>query len=131
MKTIQTLTLDEAKRIADGAETKAIELGVKIAISIMDQHGNLKYFRRMDDNNAVSVQMSQLKALTSSRIPLSTKQVSEKPNSSYYLAVPGIVLLEGGLPLFTKEGHHVGSIGISGANPEIDGVCAKAGVDAL
>lgn len=118
MRTVQSLTLEEAKLIANGAEEKAIELQVKIAISIMDEHGNLKYFRRMDGNNVVSVRMSQLKANTSSSIPLSTKALSER-NASLenkpYLAVPGIILLEGGLPIITKEGEHVGSIGVSGA----------------
>jgi glc operon protein GlcG len=45
--------------------------------------------------------------------------------------VPGIVLLEGGLPIITKDSQHIGSIGISGANPELDGVCAEAALDAI
>jgi len=131
MKKVSALTLEEAKAIADGAEGKAIELGVKIAIAIMDNHGNLKYYRRMDGNNVVSVKMSQLKALTSASIPISTKELAERNalmKNGPYLGVPGIVLLEGGLPIITKEGEHVGSIGVSGANPEIDGLCAQAGL---
>ncbi len=134
MKTVQALTLEEAKLIADGAEEKAIELGLKIAIAIMDEHGNLKLYRRMDGNNMVSVRMSQLKALTSSSIPLSTKALAERNaalENKPYLAVPGIVLLEGGLPIITKEGQHVGSIGISGATSELDGQCAQAGLDKI
>ncbi len=134
MRTVQALTLEEAKLIADGAEEKAIELGVKIAIAIMDEHGNLKYYRRMDGNNVVSVRMSQLKAMTSSSIPISTKDLAERNagmENKPYLAVPGIVLLEGGLPIFSKDGQHVGAIGISGATPEMDGVIAKAGVGRL
>jgi glc operon protein GlcG len=134
MRTVQALTLEEAKAIADGAEEKATQLGVKIAIAIMDEHGNLKLYRRMDGNNVVSIRMSQLKAQTSSSIPLSTKALAER-NASLenkpYLAVPGIVLLEGGLPIITKEGQHVGSIGVSGATPEIDGQCAAAGLDQI
>lgn len=134
MKTVQALTLEEAKLIADGAEEKASELGIKIAIAIMDEHGNLKLYRRMDGNNVISVRMSQLKAMTSSSLPLSTKALAER-NASLenkpYLAVPGIVLLEGGLPIFTKEGQHVGSIGVSGGTPEMDGLCAEAGLDKI
>lgn len=103
-------------------------------IAIMDSHGNLKYYRRMDGNNFVSVRMAQLKALTSASIPISTKALAERnlntPNGPY-LSVPGIVLLEGGLPIITKDGQHIGSIGISGANPELDGICAQAGIDAI
>lgn len=41
------------------------------------------------------------------------------------------VLLEGGLPIITKSGQHIGSIGISGANPEVDGRCAQAALDSI
>ncbi|OJW49170.1 MAG: hypothetical protein BGO67_10995 [Alphaproteobacteria bacterium 41-28] len=120
--------------MADAAEAKAIEKGLKIVIAIMDAHGNLKYYRRMDGNNFISVRMAQLKALTSASIPISTKDLAKRneglPNGPY-LGVPGIVLLEGGLPIITQDGQHIGSIGISGANPELDGICAQAGVDAL
>jgi glc operon protein GlcG len=132
MRTVQALTLEDAKSIADGAEEKAIEMGIKIAIAIMDEHGNLKLYRRMDGNNLISIRMSQLKAMTCSSIPVSTKALAERNaglENKSYLAVPGIVLLEGGLPIFTKDGQHIGSIGISGATPEKDGVCAQAGID--
>lgn len=134
MQTVQTLSLEDAKAIADGAEEKAIELGVKIAIAIMDAHGSLKLFRRMDGNSFISVRMSQLKAMTSSSMPVSTKALAERNaglENKPYQAVPGIVLLEGGLPIITKEGQHIGSIGISGATPEIDGKCAQAGLDKI
>lgn len=132
--TVKALSLDMAKKMADAAETMAIKRELKIAIAIMDNHGNLKYYRRMDGNNSVSVRMSQLKALTSARIPISTKDLAKRNEgmaNGPYLAVPGVVLLEGGLPIITKDGQHIGSIGISGATPELDGICAQAGVDAV
>jgi glc operon protein GlcG len=131
---IKALSLTMSKTIADAAEAKAIELGLKIVVAILDSHGNLKYFRRMDGNNFVSVRMAQLKAHTSASIPISTKALgarNEAMANGPYLAVPGIVLLEGGLPIITKDGQHIGAIGISGATPELDGICAQAGVDAV
>lgn len=131
---VKALSLKMAKCMADAAEQKAIENKLKIAIAIMDAHGNLKYFRRMDDNNFISVRMSQLKAMTSASIPVSTKALAERNKSlenGPYISVPGIVLLEGGLPILTKEGQHLGAIGISGANPELDGICAQAALDAI
>ena len=134
IRTVKALSLEMAKKMADAAESMAITKGLKIVIAIMDDHGNLKYYRRMDDNNFVSVRMAQLKALTSASIPISTKDLSKRneslPNGPY-LAVPGIVLLEGGLPIITKEGQHIGAIGISGATPELDGMCAQAGIEAI
>ena len=131
---VQALTLDMAKTIADAAEQCALSNKVKIAISILDNHGNLKYFRRMDGNNFVSIRMSQLKASTSASIPISTKALAERNaalDNRPYLAVPGIVLLEGGIPIITQDGQHIGAIGISGANPELDGIIAAAGLTAI
>lgn len=131
---VKALSLDMAKQMAAAAEAKAIELNLKIAIAIMDGHGNLKYFHRMDGNNFISVRMSQLKAMTSASMPISTKQLAERNqsmNNSPYSNVPGVVFLEGGLPVLTKDGQHIGSIGISGANPELDGKCAQAAIDAI
>lgn len=131
---VKALSLDMAKQMAAAAFKKAIELNLKIAIAIMDSHGNLKYFERMDGNNFVSVRMSQLKAMTSASIPISTKALAERNKNlenGPYLSAPGVVLLEGGLPIITKDNQHIGSIGISGANPELDGICAQAGLDAI
>jgi glc operon protein GlcG len=124
---VKALSLKMAKKMAECAEQKAIEKNIKIAIAILDSHGNLKYYHRMDGNNFISIRMSQLKAMTAASIPISTKALAERNKSmenSPYSSVPGIVLLEGGLPIITKDGQHIGAIGISGANPELDGVCA-------
>lgn len=34
-------------------------------------------------------------------------------------------------PITKKDGHHIGAIGISGANPELNGTCAQAGLDSI
>lgn len=40
-------------------------------------------------------------------------------------AIPGIILLPGGFPLFDNHGNHVGGSGISGATPELDESAAR------
>lgn len=131
---MKMLSLEMAKKMADAAEKTANEKGLKLVIAIMDAHGNLKYYRRMDGNNFVSVRMAQLKALTSASIPMSTKALAErneKLKNKPYLGVPGVVLLGGGLPIITRDGQHIGAIGISGANPELDEICAQAALEAI
>lgn len=131
---IKTISLELAKEMADAAEKIAVEKKIKLAIAIMDVHGNLKYYRRMDGNSFISVRMSQLKAFTSASMPLSTKALAERNknlDNGPYANVPGIVLLEGGLPIITSDGQHLGAIGISGATPELDGLCAQAALDAI
>lgn len=131
---VKALSLDMAKKVIAAAQEKARELKLKIAVAIMDEHGNLKCYERMDGNNSVSVRMSQLKALTSASIPISTKALGERNmtlENGPYLAAPGIILLEGGLPIITDDGQHIGAIGVSGALPHLDGICARAGLDAI
>jgi glc operon protein GlcG len=128
------LSLDVAKGIAMAVEKKAIENNIHIVISIYDNHGNLKYFQRMDNTSYGSIRISQLKAKTAASMPISTNALAErsaKMSANPYSAIPDILLLGGGLPIITKDSQHIGAIGISGATPELDEVCAQAGLDAI
>lgn len=128
------LSLDIVKRMADSAEKKAIENKVKVSISILDNHGNLKYFRRMDDSNYGSIRISQLKAQTSASFPISSQELSErsaKIPTNPFGEIPDVVLLRGGLPILSSEGQHIGAIGVSGATSEVDELCGQAGINAV
>ncbi len=46
------------------------------------------------------------------------------------LSIPGVIALEGGLPLILK-GEIIGAIGVSGMASDRDGIVAKAGADFL
>jgi uncharacterized protein GlcG (DUF336 family) len=126
------LTADTAKKMAAACVAKAKAEGWKMNIAILDDGGNLKYFERMDGAFTGSIQISQLKAHTSAMFPFSTKTVGEITQKIPGIAfVPGVVTFEGGLPIKTGGGEHIGSIGVSGASAEQDGVCAQAGLDAV
>jgi len=100
-------------------------------IAILDAGANLKYFLRQDDAFLGSVKIAQLKANTSANFPFSTKQVGEITKNIPGIAfVPGLVTFEGGLPIKTGSGEHIGSVGVSGGTAEQDGICAQAGLDA-
>ena len=127
------LTLDVAKKMAAACEAKAKQEGWKMNISIVDSGGNLKFFVRQDDSFLKSIEIAHLKAGTSAGFPFSTKQVGEiaatrVPGIAY---VPGIATFEGGLPIMSGDGKHMGAIGVSGASAEQDGVCAQAALDAV
>lgn len=128
------LSLSIAKTIANAAEKKAVENGIRIVISIYDNHGNLKCFYRMDDTSYGSIRVSRLKAKTSASFPIASKDLSErsaKMPANPYSTIPDILLLGGGLPILATDGRHIGSIGISGATPDMDELCAQAGIDAV
>jgi glc operon protein GlcG len=126
------LNLETAKKMAAACEAKAKAEGWKMNIAILDAGANMKYFLRQDDAFLGSVQIAKLKANTSSNFPFSTKQVGEITKNIPGIAfVPGIVTFEGGLPIKTGGGEHIGAIGVSGGTAEQDGICAQAGVDAV
>jgi len=127
------LTLDIARKMTAACEARAIEEGWKLDIAVLDGGGNLKYFVRMDDSYLKSIDIAMLKAQTSAGFPVSTKFVGELaagrlPGIAH---VPGIVTFEGGLPVVTEGGHHIGAIGVSGGMAVDDGICAQVALDAV
>lgn len=130
----KVLSLAMAKKIALETEKRVEENTINVVISIYDNSGNLKYFQRMDNTSYGSVRISQLKAKTAASMPMSTKALAEKSAkipANPYSTIPDILLLSGGLPIITQDGQHIGAIGISGATPELDEICAQAGLDAI
>ena len=126
------LTLETAKKMAAACEQKAKAEGWKMNIAILDAGANPKYFLRQDDAFLGSVKIAELKASTSANFPFSTKQLGEITKNIPGIAfVPGIITFEGGLPIKTGSGEHIGSIGVSGGTAEQDGMCAQAGLDAV
>lgn len=128
------LTLDVAKKIAVAAQEKATEIGVKVSISILDNHGNMKYFQRMDDANYGSIRISRLKANTSASMMVPSSVMCDRSAAmpcNPFAEIPGIVLLHGGLPINSSDGRHIGAIGVSGATSEQDVQCAQAGIDSV
>jgi uncharacterized protein GlcG (DUF336 family) len=118
--------------MAAAAERAARAQGVAIVISIVDNHGNLKHFHRMDGTSSGSIKVAQLKASTSARFPLSSSTLAERSAAlptNPYASLPGFTLLGGGLPIMDANGQHIGGIGISGATPELDAQFAQAALD--
>ncbi|MEO0318307.1 MAG: hypothetical protein RL404_1984 [Pseudomonadota bacterium] len=128
-----TLGLDAAKKMAAACEQHARKEGWNMVIAIVDDGGTLKHFSRMDNAFRASVDISQLKANTSSGFPRSTRQVGEiaRERAPGIVHVPGIVTFAGGLPIVTATGEHIGAIGVSGGTSDQDEVCAQAGLDAV
>jgi len=126
------ITAEAARAMAAVAERAARAQGFAIVISIVDNHGNLKHFHRMDGTSSGSIKVAQLKASTSARFPLSSSALAARSAAlpaNPYASLPGFTLLGGGLPILDANGEHIGGIGISGATPELDAEFAQAALD--
>lgn len=127
------LTLKTAMVMADAADKKAIAIGVKVHIAIVDDGGNLKYYLRQDGAPLVAEKISQMKAFTAVAMEKSTAEVGEisKAETPGIELVPNLIKFGGGIPIKNSKGQILGGIGVSGASKEEDAACAQAGLDAV
>ncbi len=130
------MTSEGAKLILEGAEKKALEIGVPMDIAITDDNGSLLAFRRMDGAKITSIQIAIDKAFTAAGARKATHEYGEiaqpgKPAFGIFASHQGrFTVFGGGLPIFV-ESQIVGGVGCSSGTPEQDRMCAQAGVDAL
>ncbi|MGE0407731.1 MAG: heme-binding protein [Amphiplicatus sp.] len=124
------LTTDSAKTIVAGCESDAVEKGVRLVMSVVDQGRDLMAFLRMDGAPPGAIEIAPWKANSAASFPRSTKAAAERAKEfPAGAAAPNIAVFEGGEPIFTKDGVHIGAVGVSGAAAASeDGDCARAGV---
>jgi uncharacterized protein GlcG (DUF336 family) len=134
--TVQTITMEAAHRLLEAGEQKAMEIGVPMAIAIVDSVGLLKAFHRMDGlDRAVSIGLVQDKAYTAASFRTPTHQLAENASANpAFLAsvtsIPNFTLIGGGYPIADGD-VVVGGIGAGGGSPEQDMEVAEAALAAL
>jgi uncharacterized protein GlcG (DUF336 family) len=126
------LTLAVARKIAEAAETEAKNNKWTVAIAILDDGGHLILFHRLDGTQFGSCEIAILKARTAISLKRPSKEVQDAvaKGKTGMLSIPGIIPLDGGLPLIFG-GEYVGAIGVSGMASDQDGIVAQAGADFL
>ena len=129
-----SITADAAKTLAAPAIAEAMKNKWMMAVAIVDTHGELVYFERMDDVQMGSVDIAIAKARSAARFKRPTKVFQEGlaagGDGLRLLGLQGAVPVEGGVPLM-HDGKIVGAIGASGGTSQQDGVVAAAGAGAL
>ena len=128
------LSLDEAKQIANAAESAARERGWPVVVAVYDSTGHLALLHRMDDAHLASVAVAQQKAETAVKYRRSTRAfedgIADGGAGVRAVTLPMVCAVDGGFPLL-RDGKIVGSIGVSGMNPTQDAFVAQAGAAAL
>ena len=127
----QDVNLELAKKIAAGAAAESKKNGWRMAIAIVDNHGFLVYYERMDDTQTASVQVAIDKAKASAMFRRPTKAFEDgiKGGRVALLGLAGATPIEGGVPIMTG-GKVIGGVGVSGANSDQDAQAAMAGLKA-
>jgi uncharacterized protein GlcG (DUF336 family) len=125
------LTLDDARKIAAGAEAEALRNNWAVVIAIVDDGGHLLYLQRLDNTQYGSIQVAIEKARAAIAFRRPTKIWEENIAEGHmrYLNLPGTLPIEGGLPI-TISNQFAGAIGVSGVRSFQDAQIAQAGIDA-
>jgi len=133
MQTKQTLTLDDAKKIAAAAEAEALANNWAVTITVVDEGGHLIWLQRMDGVAPISVYIAPAKGKTAALGRRESKIYEDMINNGRYSFMTAPVLegmLEGGVPILVN-GQCVGAVGVSGVKSSEDVQIAKAGIAAL
>jgi glc operon protein GlcG len=126
------LTLDAAKALAEAGESEARRRAWPVAIAVVNPEGGLILFHALDGTQPASQDIAIAKARTAARFKRPTKALEDAiaGGSHALLGVPGMLPLEGGLPI-VLDGAIVGAVGVSGMASAEDGVIAAAALRAL
>jgi uncharacterized protein GlcG (DUF336 family) len=130
------MLLEDAERAITAARKKAQEIGVAMAIAVVNESGTLIAFIRMDNSELVAVPLAEDKAYTALVNRLSTMELGNQcqPGGPLYGLQNNLggrmVIFPGGVPVW-RDGVLIGAIGVSGGTVEQDHACAVAGEAAV
>ena len=130
------MRLADAEKAIAAARAKAVEMGVAMAIAVVNEAGVLTAFIRMDNSELVAVPLAQDKAYTALVNRMSTAELGKQcqpggPLFGLQTNLGGrMVIFPGGVPIW-RNGELIGAVGASGGLVEQDHDCAAAGAAAL
>jgi uncharacterized protein GlcG (DUF336 family) len=131
-----TLSIDAIQAMLNGAVARAKALDARLHITILDHAGNLAGFISFPGTPRIAETTANRKAFTSVMTGMPTSQweayVNSIPPSELKIidSIPGYVAAKGGHPVVV-DGLVLGSVGVSGANQEIDEDVALAALRAI
>ena len=132
----QSISAEAAQRLISEACKKATEIGFNIAVTVVDEGGNLKAFHRMDGAPLIANSASKQKAFTAIGFGMPTGDawygfIKDDPILMHGAgSLKDFTLLGGGSPIMIDE-NLVGAFGVSGGHYKQDEECVEAALSAL
>jgi glc operon protein GlcG len=124
-----SINIAAAKKIAAGVVAECQNNKWNVAVAIVDIHGGLVYFERMEDTQTASLDIAIMKARAAATYRRPTRvwvDVIAKSGPAV-MSLPGVVASPGGMPIFVG-GKVIGAAGVSGVTGDQDEQCSKAGI---
>lgn len=118
-----------AKKIAAAVIAECQKNSWNIAVAVVDNHGFLVYFERMDNTQTASMDVAIGKARAAATYRRPTRAFVDAINKggTATVTLPGVFASPGGLPIMV-DGKVTGAVGVSGVTGDQDEQCAKAGL---
>jgi glc operon protein GlcG len=118
-----------AKKIAAGVVAECQKNGWNVAVAVVDNHGFLVYFERMDNTQTASMDIAVGKARAAATYRRPTRVFADVINKGgpAVATLPGVFASPGGLPIMV-DGKVTGGVGVSGVTGDQDEQCSKAGL---
>lgn len=127
----KVLTSEAVKNVMAAAEAEAAANGWRLSIAIVDAHGELLAFHRMDGASLPSIDIAQAKARTSARGRRPSKAYADRiADGNLATLALDYMPLQGAVPIIVDD-VVVGAIGASGASSASDEQVAMVGAAAI
>ena len=130
------LTFHEAEDLIHRAHAKAVELGIRVTVAVVDEGGFLITLARMDGAPPLSPQVAEAKAVGAAMLHRDGASLADlaKDRPGFFSVADRLVrvpIVPGlGSVMIKRDGKVLGAVGVSGGRPEQDLECAEAGISA-
>ena len=123
-----SITVTQAKKVAAGILAECGKNSWNVAVAIVDTHGSLVYFERMENTQYASMDIAIGKAKAAATYRRPTRVFADVINKGgpATATLPGVFASPGGVPIMV-DGKVIGASGVSGVTGDQDEQCAKAG----
>src|SRR4051812_27228860 len=121
-----------AKKIAAGAIAECQKNGWNVAVAVVDPHGTLVYYEKMEDTQYASAEIAIGKARGAATYRRPTRVFADTINKGgpATATLPGVIASPGGVPLMV-DGKVIGAVGASGVTGDQDEQCSMAGAKSM
>ena len=129
------VTLKEAVTVCEAAIARANELGITIAVSVVDSGTNLVTMQKMENALLLGIEGSKGKAVASVLFGESSGDLIPRNDSPVMRALQiqmggRFILGRGAVPIF-RDSELIGACGAGGGTGEEDEDCSRAGAAAI
>jgi glc operon protein GlcG len=124
-----SVTLAGAKKIAAATIAECQKNSWNVAVAVVDTHGALLYFERMENTQYASNDVAIGKARAAATFQRPTRAFVDAiaKGGPAVMSLGPIYASPGGVPIMV-DGKVTGAVGVSGVTGDQDEQCAKAGV---